>query len=298
MRPRYSVVLPVHNDAAVVGRSLASVLAQTFADLEVIVVDAGCADATVEVVRSLSDRRVRIIGPTDRVVTDGFGACRGRFVTLLGAADHVDPGWLSRLGRVADSTGAGVVSCGGVHRHPDHSTTRVLPTPLADIGSSVTLRPGAIVVRRDLTEPGSHSTFIGLVSDALASAAERGVTVVSTPEPLVHWEEAEQSDAPEGDDLTLRSSMQVIDALAQSPIPEPQRLAHFATRAGIAAVKTGDVGRGRRLLRVARSAQPGEARAWARWLVACVPPLATRVWPTDEEHGHDDTRAGMVAAAR
>ncbi|MTA64816.1 MAG: glycosyltransferase, partial [Actinobacteria bacterium] len=41
MHPRFSVVIPVQNRADVVGRAIASVVAQTFADFELLVVDDG-----------------------------------------------------------------------------------------------------------------------------------------------------------------------------------------------------------------------------------------------------------------
>jgi O-antigen biosynthesis protein len=68
-----SVVIPVFNRAATIEAALRSVQAQTHADWEVIVVDDGSRDETVEVVERLArdDRRVRVV---DRVVLQSFGA--------------------------------------------------------------------------------------------------------------------------------------------------------------------------------------------------------------------------------
>lgn len=56
-----SVVIPVHNREHMIGRALASVLGQTLADIEVLVVDDCSTDATLDVVHSLGDPRVRTI---------------------------------------------------------------------------------------------------------------------------------------------------------------------------------------------------------------------------------------------
>jgi glycosyltransferase involved in cell wall biosynthesis len=59
--PRIAVIMPAYNRAAVIARAIDSVLAQDFGDFELIVVDDGSTDATVDVVRGFSDPRVRLV---------------------------------------------------------------------------------------------------------------------------------------------------------------------------------------------------------------------------------------------
>lgn len=61
MTPAVSVVVPVHNEERYVESSLRSVLAQTFSDLEIVVVDDGSTDATASIVQRLGgdDPRIR-----------------------------------------------------------------------------------------------------------------------------------------------------------------------------------------------------------------------------------------------
>lgn len=62
-QPALSVVLPVHNGMPYVERSVASVLAQTFTDFELLIGDDGSTDGTAELLHRFSqrDRRVRIL---------------------------------------------------------------------------------------------------------------------------------------------------------------------------------------------------------------------------------------------
>lgn len=85
---RVSVVVPTYNRAAVVGRAIDSVLAQTFGDFELIVVDDASTDETSALLASYSDPRlIALVHDTNR----GGGASRntaidvakGEFVAFL-----------------------------------------------------------------------------------------------------------------------------------------------------------------------------------------------------------------------
>src|SRR5207245_3908344 len=58
--PAVSVLMSVHNGAPWVGDAVASVLAQTAGDLELIVIDDGSDDATPEILERVSDPRLRV----------------------------------------------------------------------------------------------------------------------------------------------------------------------------------------------------------------------------------------------
>lgn len=60
-RPQVSVVMPTYERARLIGRAIASVLDQSYDDLELIVVDDGSTDDTDQVVASFGDDRVRYI---------------------------------------------------------------------------------------------------------------------------------------------------------------------------------------------------------------------------------------------
>lgn len=72
MRELVSVVIPVYNRELTIERAVRSVLNQDYDNLEVIVVDDGSNDGTVDVVKSIKDERVRIILGMRR------GACYAR----------------------------------------------------------------------------------------------------------------------------------------------------------------------------------------------------------------------------
>jgi hypothetical protein len=311
------VVIPVRDRADVVGRAVASVLAQTFAGLEVVVVDDGSTDDSVAAARAVADGRVRIVrqeaAGLESARRSGVERSHGRWVALLDPDDEVAPGWLARIGRLIESTGAVLVSCGGEQVHIDGSATTVSPSPAGtgDEGVLACFRPGAFAVRRDLLEAvGSFGGEHG--EDSLATVGERvvgevlarGLPIVATPEPLVRWNEPSAEASPCGEYLRLRWSLQSLDALARTPIPDAELMVRSATIGGVAAVRLGDHREARRLFALARGVSPDVPRLWARWAVSCVPPLATRVWapleaePVETEPVEpDEVEAGAAGPA-
>jgi glycosyltransferase involved in cell wall biosynthesis len=99
--PLVSVLMSVHNDAAFVGEAVESVLAQTLADLELLVVDDASSDATPDVLAGFGDSRVTVLR-NDAVLglaaslNRGLDAAGGRYVARLDADDVALPERLER----------------------------------------------------------------------------------------------------------------------------------------------------------------------------------------------------------
>ena len=66
--PQVSVIIPTYNRAAWVKEAAASVLAQTYQDYELLVVDDGSTDATLETLVSLG-RQVKVLRWARRLVS-------------------------------------------------------------------------------------------------------------------------------------------------------------------------------------------------------------------------------------
>lgn len=98
--PIVSVVIPAFNAAATISATLASVLAQTLSRIEVIVVDDGSQDDTLDIcgAHSRSDPRLRVISQANQGVAAarnaGVAQARGEFVAPLDADDLWAPGKL------------------------------------------------------------------------------------------------------------------------------------------------------------------------------------------------------------
>jgi len=100
--PLVTVVIPVLDRARCIGDAIASVLAQTGPELEVVVVDDGSTDGTPEVVRELAgaDRRVRLVerphGGPSAARNEGIRQASAPLVTFLDSDDLMPPGRMAR----------------------------------------------------------------------------------------------------------------------------------------------------------------------------------------------------------
>ncbi len=98
--PVVSVILPVYNCSRYVGQAIESILGQTFADLELIIIDDGSDDDTPNVLRRYTDPRIRLIqqanGGLARALNRGIGLSRGRFIGRQDSDDESFPGRLSK----------------------------------------------------------------------------------------------------------------------------------------------------------------------------------------------------------
>ena len=110
-----SVIIPAYNTEKYIHQAIASVLSQTLANLEVIVVDDCSTDNTVGVVQSFDDPRVRLLLNSENLGAGGarnraLKAARGKWVAVLDSDDWYAPERLERLVQVAQQTKADLVA--------------------------------------------------------------------------------------------------------------------------------------------------------------------------------------------
>ncbi len=90
--PRMSVVMPVFNVERYIAEAIQSVLDQTFKDFELIIVDDGGSDRSMEIARSFDDDRVRIVSQANRGLAGarntGIAHARGTYIALLDSDDR------------------------------------------------------------------------------------------------------------------------------------------------------------------------------------------------------------------
>ena len=98
--PRVSVIIPTYNRAALVKEAVASVLAQTYRDFELLVVDDGSTDGTLEALAAFGGK-IRVLASPDRggvsaARNAGIAAAQGEWLAFLDSDDLWLPEKLAR----------------------------------------------------------------------------------------------------------------------------------------------------------------------------------------------------------
>jgi len=95
MDPLISILIPAYNAERYISETVKSALAQTWAKKEIIIVDDGSRDNTVQIARQFSARNVSIVTQPNSGASvarnKAFSLCQGDFIQWLDADDLLAP---------------------------------------------------------------------------------------------------------------------------------------------------------------------------------------------------------------
>jgi glycosyltransferase involved in cell wall biosynthesis len=202
--PLVSVILPAYNAADYIAEALASVVAQTVADWEVVVCDDGSGDDTGAIAAGFGER-VRVVRNERNqglaaARNAAIGAARGRVLALLDADDTWLPIYLERqLGLLEEAERqrgrVGIVTCNaflrdGADLRPDTYAEHFGYAEHVTIERLLDISPifiSSIIPRAALEQVGAFATDLRSCEDLdlWIRLLEAGYRVVSTREPLV-----------------------------------------------------------------------------------------------------------------
>ena len=103
MEPKVSIIIPVYNVEPFLARCLDSVVGQTLRGIEIICVDDGSPDRSIDILNryAAQDDRIRVISQENRGLggarNRGFDAATGEFILFVDSDDWIDPAYCERL---------------------------------------------------------------------------------------------------------------------------------------------------------------------------------------------------------
>lgn len=115
MNPVVSVIIPAYNTELYIRRAIDSALSQTLTELEVIVVDDCSTDNTVEIVKSYTDERVKLLQNAHNsgaafARNRALEVARGQWIAILDSDDWYAPDRLAKLVALAKANNADLIS--------------------------------------------------------------------------------------------------------------------------------------------------------------------------------------------
>ena len=131
---RFSVIIPLYNKAPYVAKAIGSVLAQTFTDYELVVVDDGSKDDSAEMAAKAMAGRpdCRLIRQENAGVSmarnNGVAASQGDYLCFLDADDWWEPTFLEEMSKlIVEFPDAGIYGTGYTIVNETKHKTRVAP---------------------------------------------------------------------------------------------------------------------------------------------------------------------------
>lgn len=111
-QPAITIVSACLNSAATLARSLDSTVSQDYRPLEVIVIDGGSTDGTLEILLRQPPDQVRFVSEPDEGISDAFNKgirlSRGEYIGILAADDWYEPGAVRKMVDALETSGADV----------------------------------------------------------------------------------------------------------------------------------------------------------------------------------------------
>lgn len=135
MRPKVSIIVPIYNVEMYLSRCLDSLLAQTLNEIEIVTVNDGSSDSSLEVLKryALKDSRIKVIdkrnGGVSSARNDGIKLATGEYIGFVDPDDWVDQEMYEVMHNNAKSEKADIVMCSYIREFESHSKLKNFNLP-------------------------------------------------------------------------------------------------------------------------------------------------------------------------
>ncbi len=114
MKPLISIIVPVYNVEEYIHECIESIQKQTYTNLEILVINDGTKDRSIEVIKDLmNDPRIQVINQSNQGLSGarntGMRAAKGKYISLIDSDDKVKPTFIEELYQKAIETDADIV---------------------------------------------------------------------------------------------------------------------------------------------------------------------------------------------
>lgn len=316
--PVVSVLMAVHNSAPFLRKAVDSILGQTLASIEFVIVDDGSGDESVPMLDDYArrDRRVVLIRQANQGLTrslnTALGVARGRYVARMDSDDIAEPTRLERQVGFMDARADLVASGTGVIRIDASDNVIALPECVTDpariesillAGSGGVVCHPSLIVRAEVLRRvnGYDSRFRTAQDlDLFLRLAEIG-PLSNLDERLIRYRKHEQSVNIARFDQQERDVKAILDAaIARRGIARPAQYMDSRWQLRMTRMLEASAeGHVREALHHAKAAvriKPARLRSYAAVGVAMLPPLARWRVQRVADRARQSVRDGGITA--
>lgn len=138
MGPEISIIVPVYNVEKYIKRCIDSILAQSFSDFELILVDDGSPDNCPAICDEYAtmDSRIRVVhkvnGGVSSARNTGLAMACGKYILFCDSDDYVDSSWCQELYNAVSDNPASCVVSNFMRVHQDRAVAKIPPEQLPE----------------------------------------------------------------------------------------------------------------------------------------------------------------------
>ena len=116
-----SVIVPIYNVSNFLPKCLQSIIEQSFKDIEIICINDGSTDNSLDILNSFArlDERIVLINQPNQGVSkarnNGLAAAKGKFLLFIDGDDYIASDFIEKLHAKAVKTGAEIVASNTVY---------------------------------------------------------------------------------------------------------------------------------------------------------------------------------------
>lgn len=119
MKPKISIITPSFNQGQYLEQTIESVLSQDYENKELIIVDGGSTDNSVEIIKKYSKHLAWWVSEKDEgqahAINKGLSKATGGVFNWINSDDYLEPGALSAIGKAFQQNPEASVVCGYTH---------------------------------------------------------------------------------------------------------------------------------------------------------------------------------------
>jgi sugar transferase len=204
---KVSFVVPAYNAGKYIKKCVQSILNQSLKEIELIVINDGSSDNTLEILSLFNDNRLKMVsqhnaGPS-AARNNGIRICEGKYIILIDADDFVEPNYAERAYEIALKFDADIVVTdmfkdyiGGVKLIKDYAVPEVvLPVNKNDYFSKLIFAKGVLhnlvnkLIRAEILKktPFPNGIFLAEDFDTYIKVVAEAKRIIKLNEAFYHY---------------------------------------------------------------------------------------------------------------
>lgn len=153
MKSKVSIITVVLNGESYIEHAINSVLEQSYANIEYLIVDGGSTDSTTDIIKKYQNKISKIISEPDNGISDAFNKgiklAGGNIIGLVNADDWLEPNAVEKVADAFEKYNPDLV-CGGVRFWENDSESVVSYPDLARLDKETSVHHAGVFIKKSL----------------------------------------------------------------------------------------------------------------------------------------------------